>query len=352
MTKFQKWQAIAVVCAFSTATSGCNLLYLKPEPVTPGEVASGYTYIPIDPTKVHIEPRDCSISYGDIGDDQKNKKKLLDMLPDNAVRLSMEISDTRGNVTYGVAKAGASGAAYKLTADYVNSDTVNKSIWVKKTMLVHDVETQMDSQGAIKKQEQTSRRPVPVTQDIYKSASLEKSRGAESRSIPGTEQYELRSSSSQLSVSDREILANDDFEEFNVPIYVGIGLRIVAEGVSLSAEANISGIGIVGAEAEAKRLLGSLTVQTLGVNSQAVASALPVHSELSRTTAENAFVAIGSIKALLHQPDTIKFPRVVGLYLPFPGGKSLVNALISELSRNPVNWCPNGYSNHDKMRGK
>jgi hypothetical protein len=84
-------------------------------------------------------------------------------------------------------------------------------------------------------------------------------------------------------------------------------------------------------------------VQTLGVNSQAVASALPVQSELSRTTAENAFVAIESIKAMLHQPETIKFPRVVGLYLPFPGGKPLVNALISELSRRPVTWCPHGY---------
>ena len=42
-----------------------------------------------------------------------------------------------------------------------------------------------------------------------------------------------------------------------------------------------------------------------------------VQSDLSRTAAENAFVAIGSIKAMLHQEETIKFPRVVGFYIPF-----------------------------------
>ncbi|HKU69747.1 MAG TPA: hypothetical protein VJQ51_02815, partial [Burkholderiales bacterium] len=64
---------------------------------TIGEITSGYTYIPIDPTKVHIEPGICSLGYSDIGDGPK-QTKLLDMLPDNAVRMSMEISDSRGSV--------------------------------------------------------------------------------------------------------------------------------------------------------------------------------------------------------------------------------------------------------------
>lgn len=104
------------------------------------------------------------------------------------------------------------------------------------------------------------------------------------------------------------------------------------------ANANISGIGVIGAEAEADRLKGSLVVQTLGVNGKSVAAALPIQSELNRTTAQNAIVAVGSIKALLYSPETITSPRVVGLYLPFPGGKALVNALISELSKERVEW--------------
>jgi hypothetical protein len=91
---------------------------------------------------------------------------------------------------------------------------------------------------------------------------------------------------------------------------------------------------VIGAEAEAERLRGSLVVQTLGVNGKAIASALPIQSELNRTTAQNAIVAVASVKALLHADETIVAPRIVGLYLPFPGGRPLVNALISELSKS------------------
>jgi len=273
------------------------------------------------------------------------------MLPDNAVRMSMELFDSSGKVTYGVSKVGTTGAAYKLTADYVNSDTVNKSVWIRRTMLVHMTKTSYDSAGKVNAREEISqRKPVSLalgTGTLPKIESGESGGKEEIQPIVGTDLYDVKSSD-PTSTEDRQKLQDKGYEEFNVPIYVGIGLRVIAEGISLSGDANISGIGVIGAEAEAKRLLGSLTVQTLGINSQAVASALPVHSELSRTTAENAFVAIGSIKSMLHQAETIKFPRVVGLYLPFPGGKPLVNALISELSRKPVTWCPSDYSIKDK----
>jgi len=335
------------VCIVSVSLSGCGLLNNQLKPTTLGEAVSGYTYIPIDPTKVEIIASECTFNYSDIGD---AKVKLLDMLPDNAVRMSMESSDAKGNIMYGVSKAGVAGSAYKLTADYVNSDTVSKSVWIRKTMLVHESVIRNDDQGHKTKNEQTSRQPVSFREDyVYETAFSLTFKDAERRSLPNSEGYDVKSFSKEVTSAERSVLKKDGYEEFSVPIYVGIGLRIVAEGISLSSDVKISGIGVIGAEAEAKRLIGSLTVQTLGVNSQAVASALPVQSELSRTTAENAFVAIGSIKAMLHQPETIKFPRVVGLYLPFPGGKPLVNALISELSRNPVTWCPHGYEIRDKL---
>lgn len=128
------------------------------------------------------------------------------------------------------------------------------------------------------------------------------------------------------------------FVEFNIPVYVGIGLRVSANVDVIGSNANISGIGVIGAEAEAERVKGSLVVQTLGVNGKSIAAALPIQSELNRTTAQNAIVAVGSIKALLYADDITVSPRVVGIYLPFPGGKPLVNALISELSKKRVEW--------------
>ena len=147
--------------------------------------------------------------------------------------------------------------------------------------------------------------------------------------LPGSERYEV------TRLKEGEAAGAN---QFNIPVYVGVGLRVSAYVYVTGASANISGIGIIGAEAEANNLRGSLVVQTLGVNGKSVAAALPIQSELNRTTAQSAIVAVGAIKALLYADETIKSPRVVGLYLPFPGGKPLVNAIISELSKKQVEW--------------
>ncbi|GJL57117.1 MAG: hypothetical protein NPIRA02_42490 [Nitrospirales bacterium] len=328
-----------------TTTTGCGLYGESLKPVTLGEQASGFAYIPIDPSKVEIEIGECKIDYAAIS---ANNLNFLSMLPDNAVRMSMELANQMGKVSYGVSNAEVAGTGYKLTADYVNSDTVSKTVWIRRTVLVETIEYKGD-----KRHTSTKRQAVSLRQGSINSSDtdgggffswlLQRKSGFIKQSIPGSDLFEVSRKKGRPANTLNQSAEEEYWEEFSVPIYVGIGLRIVAEGKTLSGDANISGIGIIGAEAEAKRLSGSLTVQTLGVNSQAVASALPVQSELSRTTAENAFVAIGAIKAMLHQPKTIIFPRVVGLYLPFPGGKPLVNALIAELSRDPVKWCPTGF---------
>lgn len=343
---FEKTVPFLCISIVLSSLQGCSLSSFTAKPTTLGEASSGYTYIPIDPSKVHISTESCNIKYSDFGGGEKGRVKLLDLLPDNTVRMSMEATDQNGNITYGVAKVDAVGAAYKLTADYVNSDTVNKSVWIRKTLLFEETEGERSTFFLNTKfNMQTERRPIPFAGSTHFHAiSGDSKHFKESKALLGTEKYEVISFSEDVSVKKRTELRLQEFEEFNVPVYVGVGLRVIAEGTSLSSDSKISGIGVIGIEAEAKRVMGSLTVQTLGVNSQAVASALPVQSELSRTTAENAFVAIGSIKAMLHQPETKTSPRVVGLYLPFPGGKPLVNAIISELSRNPVKWCPNGYA--------
>ena len=138
---------------------------------------------------------------------------------------------------------------------------------------------------------------------------------------------------------DGESLLQEGYQEFNLPLYVGIGLRVTSNVQVLKANAKIEGLGVIGAEAEAGRLRGSLVVQTLGVNGKSISAALPIQSELNRTTAQNAIVSIGSIKALLYEDETVISPRVVGLYLPFAGGQALVNQIISELSKSsPITW--------------
>jgi hypothetical protein len=274
------------------------------KPQTEAERESGYTYIPIDPFPVETVP-------GDSCRDTKQEKAkifgtLLQSLPDNAVRMLIEKFNALGTVTYGPAKLGAKGESYRVTVDYINADTINMAVWIAKIM-----------------EDKNSRQTFYVNMNEQPG----------DRYKPGYEAY----IATRKKPNEQEILEHN-YTEFNIPVYVGIGLRVTANVEVIGANANISGIGVIGAEAEAEKIKGSLIVQTLGVNGKSIAAALPIQSELNRTTAQNAIVAVGSIKALLYAEETVVSPRVVGIYLPFPGGKPLVNALISELSRDRVEW--------------
>lgn len=125
---------------------------------------------------------------------------------------------------------------------------------------------------------------------------------------------------------------------YTIPVYVGVGLRVTADVSDIKGSANLTGLSVIGMEAEAKNIRGSLVVQTLGVNGKSISAALPINNDLNLTTTQNAVSAIGAIKALLYEDETEIKVRVVGLYLPFPGGEALVNAIISEMAQEPITW--------------
>ncbi len=292
------------ICALPLLLSACATTTLKPQ--TAGELQSGFTYIPLDPFAVETEDADsCSVESGPTGAGVTRKQKaLLEALPDNAVRVSIESLDTDGKVSYGTSFLSSKNQKYRVTVDYVNVDTTNVSVWISKRMQNYRT----------KKYEQ-----VPLL-------------------APASNDYTYNSEIYSVTRSPPAIASEETYAEFSIPVYVGVGLRVTANINSANGKANISGLGVIGAEAEANRIQGTLVVQTLGINGKSIAAALPIQSELNRTTAQNAVVAIGAIKALLYEDETVKSPRVVGLYLPFPGGKPLVNAIISELSKKRVPW--------------
>lgn len=296
----------------AVALSGCTTVFSTR---TSAEKESGYTYIPVDPFSVEQVPgAGCEVAERGAKDATANTSQasteygpLLKALPDNAVRMLIERFNASGTVTYGPGKLGAKDETYRVTVDYINADTRNFRVWISKSMQRWD-------DGKL----------VPVS--LIAPPDLDKY-------VPETEFFQITRDPADKGED------GSGFVEYNIPIYIGIGLRVTATVDVVAASANISGIGVIGAEAEAERLKGSLIVQTLGVNGKSIAAALPIQSELNRTTAQNAIVAVGSIKALLYADETTVSPRVVGIYLPFPGGKPLVNALISELSKFPIQWA-------------
>lgn len=300
--------ASLILCA---ALAGCSAL---PDTQTQGEQTSGFTYIPLDPFSISTVPGDSCIAdknNTELSDKSEKYRPLLESFPDNAVRVSIQTVDSKGNVTYGMAKVGASTANHTVTVDYINADSTNLPLWIKKEM------------------------------EVYLGAGA---REVVSLNYRNGGKYKY--GSEIFTVSREKPEDYKDYTEYHIPIYVGVGLRVTANIDQVTGNANISGLGVIGAEAEANRIRGTLVVQSLGINGKSVAAALPIQSELNRTTAQNAVVAVGAIKALLYEQETVKSPRVVGLYLPFPGGKPLVNAIVSELSRQRIPWYrPCGKSN-------
>lgn len=282
-------------------------------PTSQAERLSGYTYIPVDPFSVRTNPgnaceeADAATLAKRVDVKDVIYKDLLEALPDNAVRVSIQRYSSTGEVSYGVGSVSGDVDSYKLTVDYINSDTVNEKFWLGKFA------ERSDSSEVV---------PVNLSESIDKD-----------KYVDGSLSYDIRRITDPASPKP-----GAKYEQVNLPVYVGVGLRVTASIESSKGAATITGLGSLAARAEASNLDGFLVTQTLGINGQGVAGALPIQSELNPTTAQNAIVAVGSIKALLYEEGTIVAPRVVGLYLPFPGGEPLVNAIVSELSKEQVVW--------------
>lgn len=329
-----KWVALALALVGSVL-SGCTRTF--PPAQSRAEVLSGFTYVPIDPFPVYVsaaggEAQPLSASM--------TPSEILRLLPDNAVRMSIEQIDQSGNVAYGPVGIGVRGGQYRVTIDYINADTTSIRVWIKPV-------------STPKKPPQPRGRPDVAR--LIPAVFHQEESGSEivlyDYAYPGdyavVDPFDLGSWASSeggaglVVTTERPDAASIwQYAEYNIPIYIGIGLRITADIEVVAGSVDISGLGLLGAHAEANKLSGSLVLQTLGVNGRAIAAALPIQSELNRTTTQNAVVAVGSIKALLYDNETVVSPRVVGLYLPFAADRPLLNAIISEISKEPPVWRP------------
>lgn len=311
---------IAVALA-SLMLCSCSVFSAFDGPRSEAEIASGYAYIPLNPSPVSVQPGEGC--FDDKYDSPTVRalstltpsktqelvfKPLLQSFPDNAVRISQEQIFLNGKSSYGPASVEGSGQDFKVTADFISFDTTSLDVYMAKQLLNPD-----GSLGDL------------VSPFAPTPAGLSARYLVEKFDTLGYDELQ-------------KFLNTSEYKEVSIPAYIGVGLRASARVRSIGSSADISGLGVIGAEAEAGRLSGTLVVQTLGINGRSISAALPIQSELNRTTVQNAIVSIGSIKALLYEDETTRAPRVVGLYLPFPGDEALVNTLVTVLADEPLPW--------------
>lgn len=306
-------------CGISTISSGVAR--------SPGEVASGYGYIPLDALPVNqIDDADSCREGGP-------KAPLLKALPDLSIRFAVADFDASGNLSFGPSKVTASGNTYKAVLDYINVDVVPVDFLIRMKV--------KSSGGVVDRaihEEVGSGERVVAYEVISRPTDVVRRQEEALRQT----QYQFEIAMKVADEKETKALG-DKFTPVTIPIYVGLGLRLSADIRAVKSDINLSGLGVIGAAAEAGDLSGTLAVQTLGVNGRTIATALPLPNKLDQTTIENGILAIGSGRAILYTADSkdegvTTTPRVVGLYSPIGSNPLLINAIYAELSRERPVW--------------
>jgi hypothetical protein len=299
----------------SVSLSGCDSVPLS-ESRTLGEINTGYNYIPLDPLAVAIEvdpplPANATAAqarerrYSRCVTRSKstppNPSDVMDALPDHTVRMAVRKVTGDGNLGFGPAAFSVSGNSYQVVVDSIFADTTNVRFGIRIA------------------QSNRAQSVTTLAEDIPEGTAVSAVRLGPKDPLPA------------------------GHEEVYIPVYVGIGLRLTANLTARKGGMNLSNLGGIAASAQAEKISGSLTMQTLGIFNQQVAATFPIPSDLNSTAVQNALVSLGSVKAIVYDRDTGTRPRVTGIYNPLPtSDPKLINKIYAALARTPVEWVPCG----------
>jgi hypothetical protein len=199
------------------------------------------------------------------------QKEVLDALSDETIRLVMGEVTGSGQISYGTAKMGYKGHSYEIVIDYMKFQTYGKPF-----------------KYAVK----GDKTDVLTPTDTFASTAIVK------HSI--------------------------------LPLYVGVGLRLKASITVNEGDVDLGNLFSIGMAAQAKKVTGTLVVQTLGITGGEVTALVPMPTEISPTSIQNAIMALATIKSKIYDAGTKITPRTMGFYNVLGGGQDVVNELISD----------------------
>jgi len=297
------------------------------QPATPGELNTGYNYIPVDPLEVSVLPDGLDANgrfppgttaeqmrerrYGRcVARGSNNPARMLhnpadvmDALPDHTVRMAVREVTGEAKGGFGPVALSGKGRSYQVVVDSIFADTTNVRFGIR-----------IGEGGGPNKL-------MTLPEEIASTTRIDVVRLGKGEAVPA------------------------GFEDVTMPVYVGIGLRLTANLTTLRGGINLSNLPAIAASVDAEKSSGSLTMQTLGIYNQQVASTFPIPSELNTTSIQNALVSLGAVKAIVYDRDTGTRPRVTGIYNPLPtSDPKLINKIYSALARDPIPWAACGSS--------
>jgi hypothetical protein len=299
-------------------------------PKTQGERAASYGYVPLDPLPIETVGLGdkCKGRFsGNVGNDVF--LPMTQALPDVAVRFAVAEFKADTGLEFGPAALTTKNKNYRAVLDFVNSDSVTVRFLIRKVAIVDGTEIYFHLSDDIDKAKPGL---------VY---------GYQAKLIPDQPNFE---SESQFSLNPAQVnaLRGEDllnakgWTEVAFPIYIGVGFRLTADFQALQGKVALGGLGAIGANADANKLTGSMTLQSIGVNGLGTTTALALPNKLDQTTIEQSILAIGTGRALIYtdkEESKVRLsPRVIGLYSPIGSDPRMVNAVYSELSTVRVPW--------------
>ena len=333
------------IIVLSASLAGCATVQL---PSTPGERAAGFGYVPLDPLPIDqadgadscqaVERKSSQPSSG-----TNRANDLLSQLPDQTIRFAVASFDqTKGSLTFGPATLTAKGGQYRAVLDYIQADAVPVQFWIKR------IASSDRGAGILRPVIQATLAPDGTSVSGYDVVtSIAQSIDDDlKREYPDYTLQKLAAAKRAALEAETATRTAAGYQQVTIPVYVGLGLRLSADILALKSGVTLSGLSAIGLDAEANRLSGTLTVQSLGVSGRAIATALPLPNKLDQTTIESAILAVGTMRATLYastagQDGGVYLqPRIVGLYSPLGSDPLLINAIYSELSKQRPRWYP------------
>lgn len=247
--------------------SGCATV-----PLTGAELARGSAYVPLSPKPIEIS-----------GDDLTSTE-MLNVLPNETVRMSIGSTDSDGNITFGVGAVGVEGHTYEVVVDYIKYTT--------GYMPASFTSTAVDYKGKY-----IANRVVSKIKTFLGSVDV----------------------SSDLSVKGQEDIANRtniDIQQ-RVAVFVGVGVRLRASVRVWKGKVNLASLYGIGAAANSGAATGSLVFETLGIYGAPISPLIPLPTEISQASVQSTLQSLAAIKAKLYDANVGVAPVIVAFESPY-----------------------------------
>lgn len=325
---------------FPALVTGCSNFKALNFGETVAERKAGYSYIPVEPSSVNIH---CQFLPDD-GNNCKtvSKATLLDALPDNSVRIATRL--VSGKAQIGVpafgAEIGTEGNSYEVIIDFVNTQTINKQFIGTWSVNVPDNVKPSENRCYPFERSVLENNPLDKYENWTLRASLNDVAAFETSEKSRAEYRKIRLNCGKkadfFGKKTGDTIAYDDIritpEKFNIPVYVGIGLRLKANVTVKKGSVNLANLTALTASVEAGDATGTMSVQTIGISGKAARTNLLLLDKIDSTTIQNAIQVLASIKASIESEDTTIAPRIVGFHNTIGAGSQGVNLIHSLLA--------------------